>query len=202
MGKLSLALCALLGCLSLGGALLTPGFAGKPLNFLFKICLSRFGDREISECMQTHLNSGIALVAPMFKQGLPAGDGSLVVLDPLKLDPVSDASTNPPKWEITGIELTGLSGAHVDKLRLTESTIEVEASLERLTAQATLDAWFLPLRPTVRLEVDRPRAILTADWAYVGGDLVFSNSEKIVFLNDGYNVTINSLEVPAGGQQA
>ena len=200
MARQALVLAAIIGCLCLTEGLLTPGFAGKPLNFLFKICLSRFGDRAISECMQTHLNNGIKMVAPLFKQGLPAGDGSLVVLDPLKLDPVSDASTGTPKWEVTGLELTGLSGAHVDKLRLTESTIEVEASLQRLTAQATLDAWFLPLKPTVRLEVDRPRAVLTADWAYVGGDLVFSNSEKIVFLNDGYNVTINSLEVPAGAR--
>lgn len=165
--------------------------AGNPFHFLYNKCLQPDDSGDIGLCARDLLRSALDRDRALFTTGVTVGNET-IVLDPLTVPDVADKANKRPKWQLSGMKLTGLSAVHVDSVMLTERVAAALVSVPQLTAhlRLTVRVSFIPLRPRLALTLLSPRIMIGANWtATESGGLQLGKASARLWLKD-YNCTV------------
>lgn len=144
---------------------------------------------------RTKLASVLEIGRALLLNGVPHGTKNVtnVSLDPLKLPDLHDPAHKEPHWSISGIQISGLLGLQIESVKLTETTISAELSFPALSGQVELNVMDAQFRPTLALQVDKPRVVVTAQYGYSPqGGFQVSNFTPL-FLNDGVALSVKDV---------
>lgn len=164
-----------------------------PLEFLFSRC-ELDDSSETGDCVRDLLRTALDRDRPKFATGLQVG-GETVVLEPLQMPKPDGASQGrSSKIKVLDAQLAGLSDVQVDSVMLTESTAAAVVEFPQLHGEMRGEIrWgFLPLRPTMKLELLKPRLMVGANWSAPDGELQLTEPHAKLWL-DGFNITISGM---------
>ncbi|KAF0301311.1 hypothetical protein FJT64_026319 [Amphibalanus amphitrite] len=164
-----------------------------PLQFLFNHCDDQAEEASgVGSCVRQLLRDALDRARPRFSTGFQVGNET-VILEPLKMPkPEGGRQGRSNKLEISEAQMKGLSKVRIDSVLLTENAAAAKVEFPEISGEmrGKIRYGFLPIRATVKVQLNNPRLMVGSHWSVSDGQLQLEEPHAQLWL-DSYNVTIS-----------